>query len=61
MPGILWVGTDDGNIQMSKDGGANLDERVQERAGIGEMYHINRVEPRTTTRDLLSRGRRHRR
>ena len=23
LPGVLWVGTDDGNVQVSKDGGAN--------------------------------------
>ena len=26
-PGILWAGTDDGNIQVTRDGGATLDQR----------------------------------
>ncbi len=45
MPGVIWVGTDDGNVQVSKDGGVewtNVSKNIQ---GIGEMYHINRVEP----------------
>ncbi|MDX6305912.1 MAG: hypothetical protein QOI77_2881 [Blastocatellia bacterium] len=45
MPGVLWVGTDDGNIQFSKDGGANWANVSKNVPGIGEMYHINRVEP----------------
>ncbi len=45
MPGILWVGTDDGNIQVSKDGGATWANVSKNVPGVGEMYHINRVEP----------------
>ena len=45
MPGILWVGTDDGNVQVSKDSGANWTNVSKNVPGIGEMYHINRVEP----------------
>jgi len=45
MPGILWVGTDDGNIQVSKDGGATWTNVSKNVPGVGEMYHINRVEP----------------
>jgi photosystem II stability/assembly factor-like uncharacterized protein len=45
VPGILWVGTDDGNIQVSKDGGSTWTNVAKNVPGIGDMYHINRVEP----------------
>src|SRR5260370_13762881 len=45
VPGILWVGTDDGNVQMSRDGGATWTNVAKNVHGIGEMYHISRVEP----------------
>lgn len=49
VPGILWVGTDDGNVQLSRDGGANW-TNVSKKVPIlaekpGELYHISRVEP----------------
>ncbi|HVG28946.1 MAG TPA: hypothetical protein VM864_04425 [Pyrinomonadaceae bacterium] len=49
VPGVLWVGTDDGNVQVSRDGGAtwaNVSKNVPvlgEKSG--ELYHITRVEP----------------
>jgi ligand-binding sensor domain-containing protein len=42
---VLWVGTDDGNIQVSRDGGATWTNVAKNVPGIGEMYHISRVEP----------------
>ena len=45
VPGILWVGTDDGNIQVSRDGGATWSNVAKNVPGIGETYHISRVEP----------------
>jgi hypothetical protein len=45
MPGVIWVGTDDGNVQVSHDGGANWTEVSKNVPGIGERYHISRVEP----------------
>ncbi|HEY0730223.1 MAG TPA: hypothetical protein VGD38_19215, partial [Pyrinomonadaceae bacterium] len=45
VPGILWVGTDDGNIQVSKDGGATWTNVSKNVPGIGDTYHISRVEP----------------
>jgi photosystem II stability/assembly factor-like uncharacterized protein len=45
MPGIIWVGTDDGNVQVSKDGGSTWTNVSKNVPGIGDMYHINRVEP----------------
>ena len=45
MPGILWAGTDDGNVQVSRDGGATWTNVSRNVPGIGETYHISRVEP----------------
>ncbi len=49
VPGIIWVGTDDGNVQISRDGGAtwtNVSKNVPVLADkAGELYHINRIEP----------------
>ncbi len=49
MPGVIWIGTDDGTVQLSRDGGAtwtNLSKNVPVLADkAGEMYHISRVEP----------------
>ncbi len=27
VPGVLWVGTNDGNVQVSRDGGDDVEER----------------------------------
>lgn len=45
VPGIIWVGTDDGNIQVSRDGGATWTNVSKNVPGIGDTYHISRVEP----------------
>ncbi|HSP64441.1 MAG TPA: hypothetical protein VLQ90_15735, partial [Pyrinomonadaceae bacterium] len=45
VPGILWVGTDDGNVQVSRDSGATWTNVAKNVPGIGETYHISRVEP----------------
>lgn len=45
VPGIIWVGTDDGNIQVSRDGGATWTNVSKNVPGIGDTYHIARVEP----------------
>jgi photosystem II stability/assembly factor-like uncharacterized protein len=49
VPGILWAGTDDGNVQVSRDGGANWTNVAKNVPVLaeksGELYHITRVEP----------------
>jgi len=45
VPGILWAGTDDGNIQISRDGAATWTNVAKNVPGIGELYHISRIEP----------------
>src|SRR5215213_3825469 len=45
LPGVIWAGTDDGNVQVSKDGGATWTNVAKNVPGMGETYHIARVEP----------------
>jgi photosystem II stability/assembly factor-like uncharacterized protein len=45
VPGIVWVGTDDGNLQISRDNGATWTNVAKNVPGIGETYHISRIEP----------------
>src|ERR1700741_4728791 len=48
VPGILWVGTDDGNVQVSRDGGTNwtnVSKNIPILVDHGQLYHITRVEP----------------
>ncbi|MGE0126869.1 MAG: hypothetical protein AB7U82_02100 [Blastocatellales bacterium] len=49
LPGLLWVGTDDGNVQMSKDGGTTWTNVANNIAGGpiggGGNYLVSRVEP----------------
>jgi photosystem II stability/assembly factor-like uncharacterized protein len=43
-PGVLWVGTDDGNIQVSRDDGATWTEVSRNLPGGSQEYYISRVE-----------------
>ena len=49
VPGILWAGTDDGNVQLSRDGGMNWTNVAKNVPVLskkeGELYHITRIEP----------------
>jgi len=44
VPGILWVGTDDGNVQLSRDGGATWTEVGKNIPGGTKEYYVSRVE-----------------
>jgi len=44
VPGILWAGTDDGNIQVSRDGGATWAEVSANLPGGTTEYYVSRVE-----------------
>jgi photosystem II stability/assembly factor-like uncharacterized protein len=44
VPGVLWVGTDDGNIQVSRDGGATWNEVSVNLPGGTTRYYVSRVE-----------------
>jgi hypothetical protein len=46
VPGILWVGTDDGNVQVSKDGGATWTNVAKNIPVLASFNHqVSRVEP----------------
>jgi photosystem II stability/assembly factor-like uncharacterized protein len=44
-PGIIWVGTDDGKVWLTRDGGADWIDMTQKIAGAGgpENYWVSRV------------------
>ena len=45
VPGIVWVGTNDGNLQVSRDGGATWKNVVANVKGVPDETHVSRVEP----------------
>jgi hypothetical protein len=44
LPGVLWVGTNDGNVQVSRDGGATWKNVVGNIQGVPKETHVSRVE-----------------
>lgn len=44
VPGILWVGTNDGNVQVSRDGGVTWKNVIGNIPGAPQEAHISRVE-----------------
>ncbi|MDA0310483.1 MAG: hypothetical protein O2992_00005 [Gemmatimonadetes bacterium] len=44
VPGVFWMGTDDGNIQVSRDGGATWTEVSNNLPGGTTEYYVSRVE-----------------
>lgn len=45
MPGLYWYGSDDGNIQVSRDAGATWTEVGRNIPGGTKEYYISRIEP----------------
>ena len=45
VPGIIWVGTNDGNLQVSRDGGNTWKNVVDKVPGVPKETHVSRVEP----------------
>jgi photosystem II stability/assembly factor-like uncharacterized protein len=43
IPGVIWVGTDDGNVQVTRDGGENW-TKLNDRVGGNPEYWVSRVE-----------------
>jgi len=41
----VWVGTNDGNVQVSRDGGATWKNVVDRIQGVPKETHVSRVEP----------------
>jgi photosystem II stability/assembly factor-like uncharacterized protein len=46
--GVLWVGTDDGNLQISRDGGANWENVTGNVPGLPEFSPVSHIEPSRT-------------
>jgi photosystem II stability/assembly factor-like uncharacterized protein len=44
LPGVLWVGTNDGNLQVSRDGGVSWKNVVANVPGVPKETHVSRVE-----------------
>ena len=47
-PGLLWVGTDDGKLQLSRDGGSTWTDLTRYLRGVPEFSPISHVEPSRT-------------
>lgn len=43
VPGIIWVGTDDGNVQVSRDGGNTFTDVTANVPGAANRYWVTRV------------------
>jgi photosystem II stability/assembly factor-like uncharacterized protein len=45
-PGVIWIGTEDGNLQVSQDGGETFTNVIGNVGGAPKGYtHISRIEP----------------
>src|ERR1051325_11298944 len=45
-PGVIWVGTEDGNLQVCQDGGMTFTNVIGHIAAAPKPYtHIARIEP----------------
>ncbi|MCP4654345.1 MAG: glycosyl hydrolase [bacterium] len=47
-PGVLWAGTDDGNLQISRDGGVSWSNVVGNVPGLPAHSPVSHVEPSRT-------------
>ena len=44
VPGVLWAGTDDGNVQLSHDGGHTWEEVGHNIPGVNHEYYVSGLE-----------------
>jgi photosystem II stability/assembly factor-like uncharacterized protein len=44
MAGVVWIGTNDGNVQVTRDGGATWKNVVDAVQGVPKETHVSRVE-----------------
>ncbi|HET9426122.1 MAG TPA: hypothetical protein VFO55_12175 [Gemmatimonadaceae bacterium] len=44
LPGVYWAGTDDGNIQVSRDGGNTWEEVGRNIPGVNHEYYVSGLE-----------------
>ena len=56
VPGVVWVGTNDGNLQVSRDGGATWKNVVANVKGVPDETHVSRVEPSHFDAGAVLRG-----
>jgi hypothetical protein len=45
VPGLIWVGTDDGNVQLTRDGGVNWTNVTRNLPGVPANAWVSRVRP----------------
>jgi photosystem II stability/assembly factor-like uncharacterized protein len=50
--GVIWVGTDDGNLQLTTDGGKTWRNVVRNVSGVREGSEVSHVEPSRTDADV---------
>jgi len=46
--GVVWAGTDDGNLQVTRDGGVSWENVIANVKGLGAFSPVSHVEPSTT-------------
>jgi hypothetical protein len=44
IPGVIWAGTNDGNVQVTRDGGATWTNVADNVPGVPRETHVSRVE-----------------
>ncbi|MGI8917230.1 MAG: VPS10 domain-containing protein [Pyrinomonadaceae bacterium] len=51
--GLIWVGTDDGNLQVTTDAGKNWRNVIRKVPGLGANSGVSHVEPSRTNAQLV--------
>ena len=51
--GLIWVGTDDGNLQVTNDGGKNWTNVIRNVRGLAANSVVSHVEPSRTNSELV--------
>lgn len=52
-PGTIWVGTDDGNLQMTSDGGKSWSNLTSRITGLPKFSSVSHVEPSAAAADTV--------
>jgi photosystem II stability/assembly factor-like uncharacterized protein len=50
--GMIWAGTDDGNLQLTVDGGTKWSNLIRNVPGLGQFSPVSHVEPSRTRADV---------
>ncbi len=50
--GVIWAGTDDGNLQVTTDGGKNWRNVIKNVPNLGDFSSVSHVEPSRVEADL---------